>query len=163
MEAALRKCLTALEKGGVRYLIVGGVAVVLHGHLRATADLDLVLHLEPENVQLALEGLGRAGFEPVVPVALEDFAEPEKRRQWKTNRNMLVFSLWHPDDPVFKVDIFVEEPLNFEAAWERRVRAMLPGLEVSVVDLEDLITLKEDAGRPQDLADVHALRRRRPT
>ena len=48
MEAALRKCLTALEKGGVRYLIVGGVAVVLHGHLRATADLDLVLHLEPE-------------------------------------------------------------------------------------------------------------------
>lgn len=159
VEAILRRSLSALEEASARYLIVGGVAAVLHGHLRSTADLDLVLELKLSNVEAALNSLAKAGFQPLVPVALKDFADPEIRARWRREKNMIVFSSWHPEDPLFKIDLFVEEPLDFEAAWERRVRARLPGLEVSVVSLRDLIALKEAAGRPQDLADLEVLRR----
>jgi len=155
----LTRSLSALEKASVRYLIIGGVAIVLHGHLRSTADLDLLIGLEPSNVQAALESLARAGFQPVAPVEIADFADPAKRAVWQREKNMVVFSLWHPDDPLFKLDLLVDEPLDFDRAWKRRLRARLPKLEVSVASLADLIALKKHAGRPQDLADLEALQR----
>jgi hypothetical protein len=56
------------------------------------------------------------------------------------------------------VDLFVEEPFAFEAAWARRLRAELGAVTVDVASLEDLIEMKRRAGRPQDLADVRELK-----
>jgi len=149
--------LDALDSAHVRYLVVGGVAVVLHGYLRATADLDLVLHLERENVLRAVEALTSLGYRPRAPVDPRAFAEPETRQRWVRERNLMVFSLWSDAHPGFEVDIFVEEPFDFEAVYGRSLRVPLERIEASVISLEDLIALKRGAGRPLDLEDIAAL------
>jgi hypothetical protein len=65
-----------LQRAGVRYLVVGGVAVVLHGHPRFTADLDLVVALDPKNARAAIEALGVLGYRPRAPVSGALFADP---------------------------------------------------------------------------------------
>jgi predicted nucleotidyltransferase len=146
--------LASLNDGGVRYLVVGGVAVVLHGHLRTTADLDLVIDMQSDNLSRALDTLERSGFQPRAPVSLRSFADPETRRSWIETKNLQVFSLWHQELPGFEIDLFVEEPFEFEGAWERRVDVPLKGTTAPVVCLEDLIILKRAAGRAIDLEDI---------
>ena len=159
MRGDIEQILAALNDGGVRYLVVGGVAVVLHGHLRTTMDLDLVVQLDPENLEQALSALQRLGYQPIAPVPILQFADPSTRESWIRDKNMIVFSLWLPDRPTFKLDIFVAEPFEFEPTYERSVTVDLGTAEATVLALEDLIALKRDAGRPQDLADVQALER----
>ncbi|HEV7475344.1 MAG TPA: hypothetical protein VGN90_14920, partial [Pyrinomonadaceae bacterium] len=60
----------ALERGGVRYVVVSGMAVVLHGHLRPVYDLDIVIGATPDEQKLALQALLLAGFVPSVPLSL---------------------------------------------------------------------------------------------
>ena len=132
--------------------------MVLHGHLRATMDLDLVVQLTSENASRTVSALEVEGFRPVAPVPALNFADPDVRARWMREKNMLVFSMWVEQDPTFKVDLFVEEPFDFEAAWARAVVVNLGGIEVRVAALSDLIAMKLNAGRPQDLADVTALR-----
>jgi hypothetical protein len=157
MTGPIERVLVALSAAGVEYLVVGGVAVVLHGHLRATADLDLVIRLEPSNVRRAIDVLTGIGLRPRPPVPAQAFADPEQRENWITTKNMLVFSMWDPSDPTFDVDLFVREPFDFEAAYERRFEAPIGDAVASVVGLEDLLALKRDAGRALDLADIEAL------
>lgn len=158
MALAIEQVLAALETGGVRYLVVGGVAVVLHGHLRTTADLDLVVQLDPENARRAVTALSALGFRPRAPVPAEAFADAEARRAWKADKGLTVFSLWSDRLPTVEVDLFVEEPFAFDEAYARAVRVRLDTTTVSVVSVEDLIALKRASGRPVDLADIDALR-----
>jgi predicted nucleotidyltransferase len=155
---SIETVLEALNRAGVRYLVVGGVAVVLHGHLRTTADLDLVVQLDRTNLLKALRSLNEIGFRPRVPVALEDLADPAIRKSWIEEKNMMVFSLWHPDLTAFDVDLFVQEPFNFDEVWERRIDVALDRTIAPVIGLEDLINLKLEAGRPRDIEDVGALK-----
>ena len=157
MKGDIQAILAALNAARVRYLVVGGVAVVLHGHLRTTMDLDLVIELESRNVRLALEALDSLGLQPIVPVPMTAFADATTRESWIQEKNMIVFSLWHPSKPTMKIDIFVSEPFDFETAYERAIRVDLGPAEATVVSLEDLIALKREAGRPQDLADIESL------
>lgn len=157
MAGSLETILAALEGAGVRYLVVGGVAVVLHGHPRFTADLDLVLDLEPRNVEAALGALAALGFRPRAPVAAASFADPATRSRWASEKHMTVFSLWSPTMPATEVDLFVTPPLPFDEAYARALRAPLPATTVSVVCRDDLIAMKRRAGRPVDLEDVRAL------
>lgn len=137
--------------------MVGGVAVVLHGYLRTTLDLDLVLHLERANVERALNALASLGFQPQVPVPLSSFAHPEIRETWLRDKNMTVFSLWHPDYPGFAVDLFVQEPFDFDTVHRRALRVSLADVDVTVVSREDLVAMKRAAGRARDLDDIAAL------
>jgi hypothetical protein len=149
--------LAALNAQQVRYLVVGGVAVVLHGHLRTNADLDLVVALAPDNVRRALAAMDGLGFRPRAPVRAEDFADPETRRIWMEEKGMTVFSLWSARVPGIEVYLFVREPFDFEQAWRRAVRVDLDTTSATVASLEDVVALKRAAGRPIDLADVAAL------
>ena len=79
VEAILR----ALNDAEVRYLIVGGLAVVAHGYVRATVDMDIVLHLERENVLRAMAALKEIGYRPLVPVEAADFADEQRRKLWR--------------------------------------------------------------------------------
>jgi hypothetical protein len=149
--------LAPLERAGVRYLVVGGVAVVLHGYLRTTLDLDLVVQLEQDNLERALTALQDLGFQPRVPVPLKAFADPQIRESWRREKNMTVFSLWHPDHPGFALDLFVQEPFDFDAAYGRALSVPLQDVRVTVVALEDLVAMKRAAGRARDLEDIEAL------
>lgn len=155
---AIEQVLAALNADGVRYLVVGGVAVVLHGHLRTTADLDLVVELAPENARRAVAALSRLGFRPRAPVPAEEFADARARQTWIDEKDLTVFSLWSERLPEVEVDLFVKEPFLFGEAYARALRVPLDTTTVTVVSLEDLIALKRASGRPIDLADVEALR-----
>ena len=154
-----RDTFSALGQAGIRYLVVGGVAVVLHGFVRATADLDLIVDLERENLLRFLELLDGRGYRPRVPVAMRDFADQSKRESWVRDKGMKVFSVFHPTRAGELIDIFVAEPFPFLEAYARRRSVDAGGVTVSVASLADLIALKRAAGRPQDLEDLRALER----
>jgi len=155
----IERVLVALSSAGARYLVVGGVAVVLHGHMRMTRDLDLVVDLEPENLRRTLEVLQELEYRPRAPVGLLDFLDPARRRSWIDQKGMRVFSLWSSRLRATEIDLFAEAPFDFEAAAARAVHVAVGEESVAVVSLEDLLALKLRAGRPVDLADVEALRR----
>ena len=71
-----------LNAAAVRYLIAGGLAVVAHGYVRFTADLDVIIDLEPANVGRAVAALSQLGYQPRAPVGLSEFADPKKRAMW---------------------------------------------------------------------------------
>lgn len=153
----LERIFAALEASGARYLVVGGVAVVLHGHLRFTADLDLAVALDAVNVDAVLAAVEGLGYRPRAPVPLRAFADPAQRSDWQRTKEMTVFSLWSAGFPGTEIDLFLSDPFPFDAAWSRRLRADLEAAVVNVASLADLIEMKRRAGRPQDLEDVRAL------
>ena len=149
---------SALNAAQVRYLVVGGLAVVAHGYVRFTADVDLILDLEPANATRAIEALESLGYRPRAPVAFGEYADPQKRAQWVRDQNLKVFSVYSPRHPLTEVDLFVESPLDFEAAYREAVRREIaPGLAATFVGLRDLRHLKRLAARPQDLLDLDNL------
>jgi hypothetical protein len=85
----------ALNDAGVRYVVVGGLAVVLHGHARLTVDVDLVVDLGEDQALKAIETLVRLGLRPRVPVNPRDFADPAARASG-FHFGMQVFSMSDP-------------------------------------------------------------------
>jgi len=83
----------ALAAADVRYIVVGGIAVNAHGYERFTNDLDLVIDLEPENIQRALYALLEISYRPTIPITPEEFASVENRRRWHQDKAMLVLKL----------------------------------------------------------------------
>lgn len=148
---------SALNEAGIRYVVVGGVAVVLQGHARMTVDLDLVVDLAVEPARAAVELLLGMGFLPRLPVRAEDFADPVIRTEWVTQRNLQVFSFYHPDDLLREVDVFATHPLPFETLLADADQVRLGDVRVPVASIPHLVALKRAAGRPQDLADIQAL------
>ena len=154
----IERVLEALNSAGVRYLVVGGVAVVLHGHLRTTADLDLVVQLERDNVLCAMRALAGLAYRPRAPVAAEAFADEKVRESWVRDEGLTVFSLWSSRAPTLEVDLFVREPFGFAAVYARALKVPLENTFAWVISLPDLIALKRQAGRPHDLEDIEALK-----
>ncbi|HEX9897640.1 MAG TPA: DUF6036 family nucleotidyltransferase [Candidatus Methylomirabilis sp.] len=157
MVGEIEGVLQALNQAAVRYLVVGGVAVVLHGYLRTTADLDLVVQLERENLRRAMAALKRLGYRPRAPVPVEAFAEAEQRESWAQEKGLTVFSLWSPEHPALELDLFVTEPFDFEEVYGRALRVPLETTDATVISLEDLQAMKARVGRPRDLEDLKAL------
>lgn len=150
--------LGALAKADVRFVVAGGVAVVMHGFPRFTADIDLVVDLEKSNILKAMAALEELEYHPRAPVAVTDFAEESIRAAWIRDKGMKVFSLWSSRLPGTEVDIFAENPFPFEAGYERAQRVTVKGISFRIVGVEDLIAMKEMAGRDKDLLDLKVLR-----
>jgi len=149
--------LEALERAQARYVVVGGLAVILHGHLRGTATIDLVIELAPDNCRRALDALAGIGLRPRLPVDMQQFADPEIRRDWVENRNMMVFQLWNPEVPGRSIDIFVREPFGFDELWSQSVLREVQGVPVRIASIAHLVAMKRSAARPRDLDDIAAL------
>lgn len=149
----------ALHEAGVRYLTVGGIAVIAHGHARSTVDLDLVVDFEERNLTAALRALEGLGYRPRIPVPLEAFADATQRETWAREKHLVVFALFHPNPGHPLVDLFAAPPFDVPLELRRSVSFRVGGgAWLPVVALDALIAMKERVGRPQDLADVAALR-----
>jgi len=147
-----------LNDSGVRYLVVGGLAVVAHGHVRLTADLDLVLDPEASNLKRALAALAALGYSPRAPVPLADFADGAKRAEWVRTKGLTVFSLASSAHPATEIDLFLDPPFDFARAYAAAVPFQVaPGVAGTFVGLDDLVAMKRAAGRPLDLEDVKRL------
>jgi hypothetical protein len=140
--------LSAFHAHGVKYLIVGGYAVIFHAQPRTTKDIDLLIQADPANAQAIYGALTEFGM-PLGEIRAEDFA----------NRGNFFRFGYEPRC----VDILPDIPgVDFESAWKRRVEGVIDpvtGLKALFISAEDLIATKLAAGRPQDLADVEAIRK----
>lgn len=150
--------IAALNEADVRYLVVGGLAVVAHGHVRFTADVDLMVDFDEANLGRALAVFKDLGYHPRAPVQLEEFADEEKRSAWIRDKGLTVFSMYSDLHPATEVDLFVKDPLGFDEAYGRAVTMeVASGIEATIVSLEDLLRLKRAAGRPEDHSDIEVL------
>lgn len=161
MQEEVQKIVEALNAAGVRYVFVGGLAVIAHGYLRTTQDVDLIIDLDQKNLSAGLHALEELGYQPRLPVSLEQFVNPEIRRSWIREKNMLVFPLWQPSLAYgMTVDIFVECPFDFNEEYDRALwMEFKAGEKAPFVGLERLIQMKKEAARPKDLADIDQLRK----
>ncbi len=150
----------ALNDASVKYLVVGGIAVISHGHMRLTQDLDLVIGFDEGNLLRGLQALVAVGYRSKLPVGLEDFCDEKIRESWIEKKKMLVFQMWSDAHRRLPVDILVSEPFDFEPAYENaRTEWLREDLPVTVVDLERLMAMKRIAGRSKDRGDLEALER----
>jgi hypothetical protein len=140
--------LSAFHVHGVKYLIVGGYAVIFHAQPRYTKDLDFFIQADSDNALATYAALAEFGA-PLQDIRPEEFAEQGS------------FFRFGVDPGGF--DILPDIPgVDFEAAWERRVEGVIDpesGLTAFFISAEDLMTAKLAAGRLQDLADVEAIRK----
>ena len=148
--ASGRAVFKALVDADVRFLVAGGLAVNVHGFMRMTLDIDLVVKLEPGNIHRAFAALAAGGYGPTVPVSAGEFGDAALRDSWVREKNMRVLrfhSEEHWDTPV---DLFASEPFPFDEEYDRSVVRELAGIGgVHVISLRTLIRMKEAAGRPR--------------
>jgi hypothetical protein len=150
---------SSLNQASLKYMVAGGIAVNLYGIERATADVDIVLELEKRNLLKFINVAEKLALRPKIPVKLEDFIDPEKRKTWRMDKGMMVFSLYDPKTPFFLIDIFTEMPFDFDAVYKQRKKIKFENIIIPVVPIRELIAMKEKSNRPQDRADVFYLKK----
>jgi hypothetical protein len=148
----------AFNDGSVAYVIVGGLATVLHGHQRLTGDIDFVVALDPDNATRAVDVLSSLGFKPRAPVDPRQFADADIRRSWVRDKGLMVMSFFDPKNPMLDVDVFVDYPVPQSELWNDSVVKDVGGVPVRVCSIDHLIAMKLAAGRAKDLEDVRVLR-----
>jgi len=130
----------SLNANDVRYLIVGGYAVALHGYPRLTKDLDIWLRLDAENASRIVEALADFGFGSL-GLEAADFLVPDQ-----------IIQLGYPPN---RIDLITTLPgVDFENCYETRVVILVDQIPVDFIDLENLKRNKRASGRLQDLADL---------
>ncbi|GJQ59113.1 MAG: hypothetical protein D8M57_04835 [Candidatus Scalindua sp. AMX11] len=143
----------ALNNAAVRYAIVGGVAVNLHGHIRMTADLDIILELEDNNIAKAVTTLKESGFTCKIPVDPMGLADSQTRNNWIQNKNMKALNFYRG---IEEVDLVIASPVNYKDA--KKIIFVVRDTEYPIVSKEDLIKMKEITGRDRDKDDIKKLK-----
>jgi predicted nucleotidyltransferase len=158
-ELDIRGILEELNRARVEFLVIGGVAVGFHGYVRATKDVDIVPAPDKENLErlaLLLQRLDAQieGADEFEEGELPDPLDPDA---------LGLGGNWVLGTRLGRFDIM--QWIGDEALWEKLAPAALDtevdGLRIKVVSYQDLVALKEMAGRPEDLTDLRRLRQAR--
>lgn len=138
----LQNVFASFQSHDVRYVVIGGIAAVLHGVPRATFDLDILIEATVPNAERLLQALREAGF---VTADLTD-------AQGILANEITVFN------DLVRIDVLTSTPgITFHDAWSRRETMDYQGQKFYVASRRDLIASKRAAGRPRDLEDVRIL------
>ncbi|RME59199.1 hypothetical protein D6779_04885 [Candidatus Parcubacteria bacterium] len=138
----LQGVFSSLQKHEVKYVVIGGIASVLHGVPRATFDLDILIEATPENAKRLLAALTEAGLGTATLITAEGLLAHE----------ITIFK-----DRV-RIDVQTRTPgIEFGQAWQNRETMEFEGQAFYVLSKEDLIASKRAAGREIDLEDVRLL------
>ncbi len=146
-----------LAEAQVKYAVTGGIALVLHGVVRFTADLDLIVELSKDNLSRFLSVMEKLGYRPKQPVPAQALCDPEMRRSWAEEKNMIVFTFYHPASPMKIIDVFISEPISFATLQDELVWFDAGEAKIPVVSKNHLKQLKRISSRPQDHADIEIL------
>ena len=147
----LTEVTAALAQARIPYALVGGYAVALHGAVRGTVDVDLVIRLRESDLRRVERVLNDLGLRSRLPLAAADvFAY---REEYIRNRNLTAWSFVNGSRPSEIVDVILTHDVDDMQVTTKRVR----GRTVRVASIADLIEMKKDTGRPQDREDVRVL------
>jgi len=134
-----------LNKNRIPYLVIGGIAVNLHGLIRLTRDLDLMIDLTKKHLEKFINVMGSLDYSTSVP-----------KYKWP---KLTAIAFEHKGDPTKRVDIFLKNPMDFKRAHKRRKVFTVEGIRISCISLNDLIRLKSKVDRVRDWIDVGSLKR----
>lgn len=138
----LKDVFSSFQKHNVHYVVIGGIAAILHGVPRATFDLDILIEATPENAQNLLDALADARLGTA---------------SLTTSQEVLANEITIFQDRV-RIDVQTSTPgLEFANAWRHRQKMEYQKQKFFVASKADLIASKLAAGRPVDLEDVKAL------
>ncbi len=149
--------LQALADETVQFVLVGGLAVQLHGFLRSTFDIDLVLAMDDDNLSRFIDVAKRFGLLPVAPVSIDALRSPVQIEQWHREKGMLAFALREAHAGGGLVDVLVRPEVPFDQLVGHAVMGDLFGRQVRIASIDDLLVMKRAANRPKDLLDIAAL------
>jgi hypothetical protein len=139
----ISELLESLSDEQVQYVLVGGLAVQLHGFLRSTFDIDLVLAMDDANLVRFITVAKRLGLIPAIPVAIESLRNDKQIEQWYREKGMLAFALREPQ---------VGGSMNANA-----IVGEFSGRKVRIASIADLLAMKRVSNRPKDQLDIVAL------
>jgi predicted nucleotidyltransferase len=133
--------LRSLNDHEVRYVVIGAAAFPVHGYARATLDIDIFIDPDPKNVEKVILALSSFGYD------LKDITDEDLRTKKVLIRQYLLETDIHP---------FVEGA-SFSEVWENKVESEIGGVGAYFASLDDLIRMKNAAGRPKDVEDLKIL------
>lgn len=136
----------------VDFVLVGGVAMALQGVVRATMDVDLVLRLDEGQFTRFEEVMKQLGLQSRLPVVAKEVFH--FRKEYLEKRNLRAWSFVNPKNPAELVDVLIDrdsKDLDFDVI-------SVAGQKIKVASKEELIRMKKEAGRPQDLVDIENLK-----
>lgn len=146
-----------LNDRGIHYIVVGGIAVNLHGIPRMTYDVDLLLDFKSGNIQKFIQLLNEWGFKPKAPVDITGLARKSNRESWIKEKNMKAFNLINPEWAISEIDVIIDTPVGYTAA-KKHVRFIDTGnVTIPTISIPDLIKMKQKTGRQQDKMDIKYL------
>ena len=139
-----REFIALLNAKEVKYLVIGGYAVAYHGYPRYTKDIDFWIWLNGDNAKKVVSAIHAFGMSSM-NIKVEDFMSKDT-----------VIQLGMPPN---RIDILTDlETLDFETCYAQKEIANFNGLDVAMLDLDNLIKSKLNAGRPQDKVDAEKLK-----
>ena len=151
--------LKMLADAEVEYVVVGGLAVALHGYRRLTMDVDVVLAMAPENLKRFIGAAKITGLHPVIPVDIDTLAQPALIEQWHREKGMLAFGLRGADTMASAIDVLVRPVVSFDALRRDAKVVAVANLAVPIASIDHLIAMKTDTGRSKDRIDIEELRK----
>lgn len=152
-----RELFKAMNDAGIRYLVVGGVAVNLHGYSRFTGDLDVLVALDMANLDCLAHLMEEKGFTQRLPIDVRLLSDRKQVQQWITEKGLTAYTFIDPKLPQFSLDIIVGESLKFSSFNQKKVIIDADDLLIPIVSIDDLIGMKRRANRQKDLEDIAAL------
>ncbi len=159
MELDFQRIFKEFNELEIDYLVVGGLAVNLHGIPRMTYDMDLMISLDQENIKRVLKKLSEWGYRPKAPINPIDLLDEEKRNLWIKEKEMKALSFYNEDRVIGEIDIVIYSPIPYRELKMRAIMIELGSEKIPVVSIHDLIKLKETSGRKQDISDIEHLKR----
>lgn len=152
-----RDLFKAMNDAGIRYLIVGGVAVNLHGHRRYTGDVDILLTLDPDNLEKMTNLMHAMKYAERLPVQLQELSDPAKIKRFLEEKGMTAYTFLSDARERIDVDVLAAASLDFAEYDQRKILIDIDNVQVPVVSIDDLIAFKKEANRAKDIEDVRML------
>jgi predicted nucleotidyltransferase len=153
-----RQLFQALNDAGIRYLVVGGVAVNLHGYRRFTADVDILLALDTENLEKMTKLMHSLGYIERLPVQLKALTDPELVKKFLEEKGMTAYTFLSNTKERIDIDILAAKSLEYAEYAKNSLQLDIEdSVKVPVIGLNDLIALKKEANRAKDMEDIKIL------
>ena len=156
---SMHDLLATLCAANIDYVLVGGLAVALHGYQRVTMDVDVVLAMDDENLAKFVDCAKSANLKPVLPVPVESLRDAALIDRWHGEKAMQVFALRGPDAMATVIDVLVRPVVSFDQLKRNAITKSIGSLSVPVASIDDLIILKTGTGRSKDVLDIEELRK----
>jgi predicted nucleotidyltransferase len=142
LPADFKEFIELLNKNDVKYIVIGGYAVVYHGYVRSTNDIDIWIDISEDNIRNLLKALDEFGFSSL-NLKKEDFSPDQ------------IIQLGYPPN---RIDLITTPAgIDFEACYESKEQIKIDSIIINIIDFENLIKAKKASNRARDLADIEEL------